>query len=256
MKKRALAVAVLSALALVSCDVDVKNPVVTVNDSESLTVDTDSVTELKIGHNVGSISLSYGEGEKAEIQVNYRYQGFSQKVVDEIGEHIACKAETEDDKLVISIIDKESGKPFSYWKNNNSKASEVTVDLDVKLPKKFDKFDVASDVGSITADSLNGTFDVRCDVGNIEMTSVELLGDSEIVSDVGDISLGIEKVGECEVKLSSDVGNISIDTGTLKYESDDEGSKPVGAKKEIVIDGKCNMKLECDVGEVTIGQEE
>ena len=256
MKKKIFAIAALSALALVSCDVDVKNPVVTVNDSESLTVDTGSVTELKIAHNVGSINLSSAEGEKAEIQVKYRYQGFSQKVVDEIGEHISCKAETEDDKLVISIIDKESGKLFSYWKNNNSKASEVTVDLDVKLPKKFDKFDVTSDVGSITIDSLTGSFDVRCDVGNIEMSSIELLGDSEIVSDVGDISLEITKVGECDVKLNSDVGNISIDTGALKYDSDDDGSKPVGAKKEILIDGKCNMKLECDVGEVTIGQED
>ena len=254
MNKKLLALAALSAAMLASCEIKVEDPVITVNDSEDITVETGNAAVLNIEHNVGDVDLSYGETDKAEIHVDYSYKGFSQKVVDEIGEHLACKAAAEDDKLVISIVDPVSAKSFTSWKNSNAKASEVTVDLKVVLPKKFDTFDVDADVGNITIDALKGSFDIKSDVGNIEMKSVELLGDSAISSDVGDITIELAKVAECDVKVNSDVGNISLDTGGLQYESSSDDEKPVGAKKEIVVEGKCNIKLECDVGELTIGQ--
>ena len=253
--KRFAAIAAASLIALTSCGIE--NPVVISNSSEDVEVAAEKATELKTDINVGSIDVSYGETDKAEIHVDYKVQGITQNKVSSVSEHLSCKSEIEEEVLTISIVDPETGKSFWEWKNSNAKSVEVEADVKILLPESFSKFDINSDVGNVKLDKLKGEFDVKCDVGNVDMTDVGILADSEISVDVGNADISLAEVGECEAEVNVDVGDIDISTGSLKFETTSgEEDKPVGGKKEITVDGKCTMKLKCDVGNIDIGQED
>lgn len=255
MRKAMAIIAAASLLVLDSCGLD--DPVVTVNNSEDVTAAVGSATELRTDISVGDIEVSYGENKDAEIHVDYKIQGITQNKVSTVSEHLSCKAEVEDGVLVVSIVDPESGKSFWEWKNSNAKAVDVEADVRISLPESFNKFDINADVGNVDIDGLNGEFSVKCDVGNVEMTDIAILADSEISVDVGNADISLAEVGECEAKVSVDVGDITFDAGDLKCETitgDDD--KPVGGKKELLADGKCTVRLRCDVGSIDLGQED
>lgn len=248
-------IAAASVLSLTSCGID--NPVVTVNNSEDITVAVGSVTELRTDISVGDIEVSYGENKDAEIHVDYKIQGITQNKVSSVSEHLLCKAEVEDGVFVVSIVDPETGKSFWEWKNSNAKAVDVDADVRITLPEGFNKFDLNADVGNVDIDSLNGEFSVKCDVGDVKMTNIGILADSEISVDVGNADISLAEVGACEANVSVDVGDITFDAGDLKCETiTGEEDKPVGGKKELLADGKCTIKLSCDVGSIHLGQED
>ena len=253
--KRFAAIAAASLLALTSCGIE--NPVVIVNSSEDVTTAAASAEELKTDVSVGSIDVSYGDTDNVEVHAEYKIQGITQYKVSTVSEHLSCKAEVEDGILTVSVVDPETGKSFWEWKNSNAKAVEVKADLSIVLPRSVSKFEINADVGNVELDKLGGEFDINCDVGNVDMTDVCILADSDISVDVGNADISLAEVSECETKVSVDVGDISISTGSLKYEtSSGNDEKPVGGKKEIIVDGKCTMKLKCDVGSIDIGQED
>lgn len=254
MKKIFALAAAAVMLSLTSCGIE--NPVVISNSSEDIELAKVKVTELKTDIAAGGIDVSYGENENAEIHVDYKIQGITQKKVSAVSEHISCSAEIEDDVLVVSIVDSETGKSFWEWKNSNAKAVEVEANVKIVLPQSFNKFNINADVGNVGLDGLSGGFDVKCDVGNLDMKDVSILEDSDLSVDVGNCSVSLAGVDECETKVSVDVGDIDIDTGDFTYEENEGDDKPVGGKKEIVVGGKCTMKLECDVGSIDIDQED
>ncbi|MDO4864114.1 MAG: hypothetical protein Q4A05_08095 [Ruminococcus sp.] len=254
--KRIMALTAAAAmLALTSCGIE--NPIVIVNDSEYIELAAGQVTQLSTDISVGNIGISYGDTENAKVHVDYKIQGITQNKVSAVSEHLACKAEIADDVLVVSIIDNETGKSFWEWKNSNAKAVEVEANVDIELPESFDTFGVNADVGNVEINGLSGAFDVKCDVGNLEMKDVGILADSEMSVDVGNCSISLAAVDECEAKVSVDVGDIDLDTGDYTYElTSGDDDKPVGGKQEIVVGGKCTMKLECDVGSIDLEQQE
>ena len=254
MKKTMALIAAATLLSMTSCGIE--NPVVIANESEDIKVEAAKVTELSTDISVGSIEVSYGDSDKAEIHADYKIQGITQKKVSAVSEHISCKAEIEDDVLVVSIVDSETGKSFWEWKNSNAKAVEVEANVKIVLPDSFNRFDINADVGNVELDGLSGTFNIKCDVGNLDMKNVSILEDSDLSVDVGNCSVSLAGVDECETNISVDVGDIDIDTGDFTYEENEGGDKPVGGKKEIVVGGKCTMKLECDVGGIDFNQED
>ena len=246
-----------SALIITLSSCGIEDPIVTVNSSEDIIVDTAKISELRTDISVGNIEIGYGDTDKAEIHVDYKIQGITQNKVSAVSEHLSCNAEIVDDVFVVSMVDPDSGKSFWEWKNSNAKSVEVSTDIKIILPECFSAFDIKSDVGNIKTNKLKGCFDIKCDVGDLEMNDVSLLSDSDLCVDVGNCLLSLVEVSDNETKISVDVGNITLDTGNLKYvvASGDE-EKPVGGKREILVDDKCSIKLECDVGNLEFNQED
>lgn len=247
-------VSAISLITLTSCGME--KPLVVVNNSEDVVVASENATEFRTDVSVGNICVSYGDTSDAEVHAEYKIQGITQNKVSTVSEHLSCIAEIEDDVLVVSIIDPETGKSFWEWKNSNAKAVEVEADVNIVLPKDFNRFFINADVGNVEIENLCGEFEVNSDVGNLEMNNISILNDSVFSVDVGNCSISLGDVEECDVKVSVDVGDINLDIGEHKYSTASGGDdKPVGGKEEIVVDGKCNIKLGCDVGNIDINQE-
>jgi hypothetical protein len=254
----------LSGLFLTGCTISGKEITIDVGDSEKeyssdeIILDNVSVTSANIDNNVGTTTIAYGDDASVEIDISYNVTGNDEDLLEEILDIVSVDAEIENDELRVSVINKETGENIWKWIDREYKSlnkPNLDVDLDILLPADIKEFDINCNVGNINLKSLEGTFDVRSNVGSIEMKDIIFTGDSEITADVGDVTCSLSRDMEeaSEVSLTTNIGNVKLDTDDLSYTVEDENNDNfLGTSRTILVNDLCRIDINVSLGKLTL----
>lgn len=118
---------------------------------------------------------------------------------------------------------------------------------DVKLQEVISKSAfVTSSVGDISIRQAQGEWDIKSDVGEVDLHLKELEQDITIVSDVGDIEVEVaNKTSDYTLDLNSDIGDVEV----VGFDLNRDGGKEVYLQSG---SGKPLLKVSSDVGDVEV----
>lgn len=244
---------------------------------ETISISPENAIKIDVEVDVGDVNIRYGDTMNVEIVA--RYYNKDNDKSNAILENLSLKSKIKGSTLYITMSE--------Y--NLDSNCGDIITDLDITLPNFFCGFNIKTNVGDIDLEMLKGSFDISTNVGDINLEMLkgsfdisvnvgdiylnELLGsfriftntgdiecsnvsvndNSELSVNVGDIDISIKKVSECEVEITTDVGDIEIDTQALNFkERDREIYFDEGEEKTIEIENICTINLSTNVGEISI----
>lgn len=238
-------------------DVEVGVNDVRESESDQLTFDNVTAVSAKITDNVGSVDVEYSDNSSAVIDVEYKVTGMHRDELKEILAVAALDCQNDPERFELDVINKETGEDIWDWIEDEYGVNKpnLSVELDITLPKAVETFDISCDVGNVDLDSLNGKFDVKTDVGSVKADDINFTSDSSITVDVGDIdcTLNKELSEQVRLELTSNVGSIRLDTANLDYTTEDNGKDDfVGTSKTILVNNLCEIVTKIDVGKVNI----
>lgn len=225
--------------------------------SDKLTIDNVTAVNAKITDNVGSVSIEYSDTTNVEIDIEYKATGMHKSELEEILEVVAVDAKADADILQVGIINKDSREDIWEWIEDEYGVNRpnLSVELDIKLPKSIQNFEIRCNVGNVDLDSLTGEFDIKTDVGSVRADSIRFTKDSQITVDVGDIdcTLNTELTDKVKVELTTNVGSIKLDTEDMEYTSENTGGDDfVGTSESILVNNLCEIEVQIDVGKLSL----
>lgn len=227
--------------------------------SDEITMEKVKAVKADINNNVGSIYIKYSEDDTLKIKVDFEVTGNDEDDLKEILEAAKVSAEAREDEIEITVINKDSGDNIWRWIEDEYRGiinkPSLDVDLDIELPAGVREYDIVCNVGNVKLNALKGIFDVRTNVGEVKLNDIIFTGDSDITTDVGDLncSLGTDTGDASDISLTVNVGNITLDTNGLDYDSGGKEDKDfVGASKEITVAGIYEFDCRVSVGGLSI----
>ncbi len=226
--------------------------------SEDITLEDLTAVRADIYDTVGSVSVEYSEDSSVTVAVKYKVTGDREKELEEILELVKVDVIVEADVLKVDVINKITGENmWDYIEDEYGGLDKpnLDVDLEIELPTTVQEFDIKCDVGNIDIDSLTGKFDINNNVGNVKASNINFTGDSSIAVDVGDISCKLSKdlLEKTEVSLTVNVGGIRIDTEGLPYSSENTGGDNfVGTSETILVKEVCSIDASISVGKLNL----
>lgn len=125
-----------------------------------------------------------------------------------------------------------------------------SVDLEITVPRDAE-LDIIVNVGEVEVTGVEGTFDIRSNVGDVYLQDVRFEGDSQIKSDVGNIELHLPGDIAFAFSAQTNVGDIRVDFDVQNERSDE---KVVGGKVEGEIGPSpiVSVELETNTGDIQI----
>lgn len=227
--------------------------------TDEIVMDDVAVKGADIEVNVGTVTVGYSDSSSAEIGIDYTVTGDDEDVLKEILELVKVKAEIQEDEIKISVVNKETNGNMWSWiereyKSFNNKPN-LDVDLDILLPADTREFDITCNVGDINLHSLKGEFSVSSNVGSIEMKDISFEGDSDITADVGNVTCKLNKdmKDASEVTLTTNIGDIKLDTDNLTYTTENENDDNfLGDSKRLMVNELCEIDINVSLGNFTL----
>lgn len=158
--------------------------------------DVSGLKRFELDHEVGNITLGASDDDKIHIKANSYVTAYSQENLDKIVDNIDIISNVVDDTCILNVVHKNEGTEFWDWLEKEVKQYNVTIDLEILLPKNFDSYDVSVDTGEIYLAGLKGSMDLETDTGVIEVVLNENLSNSsaiELETDNGNIVVNLNK---------------------------------------------------------------
>lgn len=187
--------------------------------------DIGSESVLYIDHKVGSINIVPGAGKTASVKTTIWF--LNEKSYRSIVENAETSLVTKNGKLeIVTNPIGDPGRDLWEWAESKYGYSEFLIDYEIQVPAAIKSFDIANDVGSITMNHLNGTYQVDNNVGTIAVEDAQLAGKSSIKSEAGSVQIGISGMEkDSSLTAKTNVGSIHAALAdtlacTLKLDSD------------------------------------
>ncbi|OZB98882.1 hypothetical protein [Paenibacillus sp. XY044] len=206
-------------------------------------VEKDSM--LQIHHEAGNITLVAGPGNKITVETTIWFLN------DQTHRNIAEQAETSivernGTMEIVTHAKDEPGRDLWDWAESRFGKSELLIEYVVNVPDKVTGYEIVNEVGSITMNNLNGSYQVENHVGGITVEGAYVVGKSKIKSEAGSVRVGILEMERgsslqvgtdvggvqavlanslsCTLKVQSELGTIS---GVSKGSTDINGGGPI-----------------------------
>ncbi|MGI6208818.1 MAG: DUF4097 family beta strand repeat-containing protein [Anaerolineae bacterium] len=147
---------------------------------------------------VGDINVRAGEGGMVSVQAQARARAADREAADRLLEQVRLDVSSSGNQAEIRV-----------QVPTNLLNQSLSVRLDITVPRSS-TLTVQNNVGDITIEDLDGAVVVIGDVGDVTLRRVTLAGDSEIRSEVGEVTFegSLPEVGE--MNISSDVGSVTV----------------------------------------------
>lgn len=227
----------------------------------SLTQEIGSVSELLLENEVGNIEVTATTDDQITVSATFSFPNKPSRESEyqEILDQAEISVVTQGDQLEITTHPKGNEKMDMWkWVKKEYGFSQFSIDYKVELPDSVNHYKIETNVGTIELNNLQGTYDVRNDVGTIHIEGAQIQGKSKITSNVGSLQFGINQMDskstltaktdvgsikailaeelQCSLQVSSEVGRA---IGVPKGKSDMNGGGPL-------------ISLTSDVGSITV----
>jgi hypothetical protein len=192
--------------------------------------------------NVGKVTVKVGEGDAVRVSAVKRAWGSDR---DEAERHLA--------DIQIDIEQPEPNRveiQTTMPPRLNRLGRTPTVDLEIWVPRETN-LDLTNNVGRIEVTGVEGTFDLRSNVGDVTLRDVRFTDNSQIKSDVGRIDLRLPANSTFSFRAKTNVGDIDIDFDVRNERRDDE---VVGGTVEGEIGDapSVHLDLETNTGDINV----
>lgn len=200
-------------------------------DSESLVLEASSpageFNGILLDHEVGDIEITASPDDQIRVSariynLNKITAGSNKEKVFEQA-NVTIQAEGTQARILIHAKD-NTKKNLWDWAKSKYKYNEFGVDYTIELPADIASFKITNNVGDIKLTGLTGAFQLKNEVGNIDLVSAGVTGASKINVSTGSVDLDIESL---ESKEDLDV-NVAI--GDIRAKLADSVDSSVAAK--------------------------
>jgi hypothetical protein len=168
--------------------------------SKTFSVDSDAL--LQTSNSYGNINVYLWDENKISIQVNIKVSGNNEnKVIEKLNSiDVAFSAST-------SKVSAATTFDNSNWKNGNNMNYEINYII--KIPRNGN-VGLINKYGNIAIEKLNGTSNISCEYGNVNLGNFSNKSNNIILSYSGDSSIGtIEKLNLSSQYSQIDFQNVN-----------------------------------------------
>lgn len=224
----------------------------------SHTIESKDLNSLKLKNTVGDVSIVSHESQDTIVNINITAKAGSKSKAEELIENYTYKAISEGRSVLVDTSFKE-----------NIKDAALITDLTIYIPATINNIEISTNVGDvnlsglaadmliknnvgeITIDKSQGSYNLHVDVGDIVLNDCKALGNSEFKANTGGIdisSLDISKsdniaaetgVGDIEMSVNDDAGYYALINEFMKEE-----------KIELKNNEHTKIKLTTGVGQI------
>lgn len=210
------------------------------------------ITSVEAFVNVGAISLSYSTDAKMYITAAYEMKAENQTDLNSMMSNINTTFSLSGSKIVIAIENKENNEDIWAWLDKNLSNYQLAVDLDIKVPRTIEQYELSSETGDVSIKGIAGTFSVFTETGSISVDEVVFERNSKFASETGDVSVSLSpEVGnETDIAISVETGDIVLSTNNHELKNETPATK--GNNYFVTIAQKYHFTLETSTGDVKI----
>lgn len=229
--------------------------------TEDLSIKNVEAEKLDMKISMGSVTVRYSEDNSVAIDVKYEAYGSEEEKLSEILSVVAISYELEDDNLTLMVINKNTKENIWDWIHeeydnpNNRGTYNLSANIDISLPATVNQFNIEDSMGNIHLEAVKGSFHIVNAMGSIELDDVIFTGESDIKVSMGNIDCKLLKdlQGSAVVSMESIMGNISIDTDDMEYESvQEKDDNFMGGIETIYINDVFQIDAKVDMGDVSV----
>ena len=219
---------------------------------ESYTIKANTLKTLNIKNSVGDIYITSHESEDAVINVNISASSSSKEASQNLIENFQYTVKKQFDSIIIDTTSQ-------HLENDDNK--NIKTNLEIYLPSNIENIVISSNVGNVNTEGINGEFKAYChigniniensqgiytlktDVGNIDVEKSSASGNSEFISNTGDIKVYFTDTTYADTLiLTTGVGDIEM---KIPENSDYSAVINESMEKQIIeANGRENTQIE------------
>lgn len=198
--------------------------------SEYAIGDVKNLEKFEIDHEAGNVIIGVSGDENINVKATASIKASTEEELNKIVENIDVVSKVVDNKCILRVVHKGENMELWDWLEKEQKEKNVSIDLEILLPKNFLSYEISTDEGNLHVAGLEGNMDLEADAGDIKVELVENLSKStrmEIESDKGNVEINLKKnpveytkneanhmKGKinkvCDLDVSTDNGNITV----------------------------------------------
>ncbi|WP_223066747.1 DUF4097 family beta strand repeat-containing protein [Paenibacillus caui] len=218
---------------------------------------------LEVDNQVGQIEIkpSTGNALTAEAVISSQDKKAFHAEREAILEEATVSITAEDNEIRVHVHPKgDPSKDLWDWAEEKYGFSDFSIDYIIEVPESLTVYNLENNVGNIKLQELAGAFQIKTDVGNVEMDQTAFTDDSVVTSNTGEIELDIASLADkASLKAKTDIGSLNAHLAkALKCTLDvstDVGEITGAAKGESKINGGGpELSLSTDVGAINVSQ--
>ena len=154
---------------------------------------------IRINNRVGEVHVVAGDSRDLRIEATITVWESGRISAEEALDRVTFAVHEEDDGRVIVECGAERGID---WQKTPK------VDLTVYVPQPSE-ITIKEGVGEVTVVDIEGTLDVKTDVGRIGVEGLIMTGDCTLRTDVGEVAVTLPRDAQFTLDASSDVGDVA-----------------------------------------------
>lgn len=194
---------------------------------------------LNVDNRYGNIVITSWDQNTIEIKVTITTNGNNEEKVEKRLEQIDVDFDGNSNFVSAKTIIEKNSSSWGFWGKNNN--VNMQIDYLIKMPVS-NNIDLENDYGSISIDKLEGTSNINCDYGKLNIG--ELLNSRN--------SINIDYTNKSNIDFMKD-GDINADYSTLHIEK--SGRTKLNADYSHISFGMVsNLDYDCDYGDLKIEQ--
>ncbi|MNJ43149.1 hypothetical protein D3C77_381440 [compost metagenome] len=219
-----------------------------------------TATKLSLDNTVGNIKISSYDGDEIQVKTTIWFDKFakeksSQLILEQAEVSIVAKG----DQLQLVTHPKErTNENLWKWSQRELGLSDFSIDYTIEVPEQIVSYYINNDVGMIGLHHSKGSYDIRSNVGSIELDQVYITGKSALETEAGSIMLNIAGMDEqSQIAAKTDIGNIVAvlnDDMSCTLVANNELGSIVGAEKgeSAINGGGPQILLQSQIGTITV----
>lgn len=154
----------------------------------------------EIHGDVGPIEIVGTDGEQVSVRAVVRAWGSSSRLAQEAA-----------DEVQVEIVQRDSDFIRVVGRNpRRSYRKSPSVVLKLLVPRRCE-VEATSNVGNLTVEGIQGSVDLRVNVGSIEVRDLRLIDDSRLSTNVGKIEISLSGTSRFRLDARTSVGGIDCD---------------------------------------------
>lgn len=190
--------------------------------------------KLTMDNQIGNIEIkpSANGSLNAKAMISTQNKKASADERKAILEQAVLSLTTTGDEITIMVHSQDDpARDLWSWAERQYGFSDFNIDYVIEAPQSIGSYTLASHVGDIKLDGLDGELKLHNNVGNIETSSVRVSGNSALYTDTGDILLGLSALQEdSSLEVKNQIGSVRVN---------------------LAKDVNCDLNLNAEVGSVS-----
>jgi len=213
-----------------------------VEKTETHTLDASNSIDLVVNSSVGDINVTSNNSSEVIIDANIVANSKNKDTAKKALENYSYVVESNSSTIKVDT---------SQNMNELINGGGISVDLNIKVPATIKTIRIANNVGDTTINNSNATYNIKTDVGEIDLDNCHIVGKSEFNTNTGDIKISTNDISDAEnIFVETQVGDINISLPESSSYKADINEFMEKQRFETKGNGKTNIKLVTNVGSI------